>query len=592
MPETLAEIASSTAGQVTLLGVAVCLLGIFIAALAGATKEREMSMEEKQKAIAEFSFKKGIVHGHPHRRRPRPRRTDRASHLMMLRTPFQSCNSAKDHSNMTSEKVFIAIDLGAGSGRVIAGRSDLSKLVLEEIHRFDNPGTDLPGGSFWNIIGLYREILEGLRRAVERHGGNIVSIGIDTWGCDFGLIDAGGELLGKPHQYRDSRCEGMAELMHAMIPEADVYTRTGIKTNFYNSSLHLLAEARKKSPALLNASRLLFVPDLLAYWLTGRQAVERTVASTSQLMDPATGEWAWDVIDALGLPRVIFGELVAPGTVLGPIRPEVAEIIGRAGIPVVASASHDTASAVAGIPLPGPGSLWLSSGTWSIMGVETQNAITSPEALAFGFSNELGVNDSIRFLKNIAGLWLIQECKRQWALEGEDLSYHEVAALAGSAEPFTAFIDPDDASFASPGGMPEKIRCFCEKSGQHIPNSKSKILRVAFDSLALRYRIVFDRIRSLTGRDYARLHAGGGGIQNELLCQATANALGIEVIAGPVEATSCGNVITQMIGTGHLPDLSAGRDLIRRSFEFRTFAPGNSNEWAEALESFKKVVQS
>jgi rhamnulokinase len=491
---------------------------------------------------------------------------------------------------MTSEKVFIAIDLGAGSGRVIAARTNLSKMELEEIHRFDNPGTDLPGGSFWNILGLYREILEGLRRSVERYGENIASIGIDTWGCDFGLIDAGGELLGMPHQYRDSRCEGMAELMHAMISETDVYARTGIKTNFYNSSLHLLAEARKKSPALLNASRLLFVPDLLAYWLTGRQAVERTVASTSQLMDPTTGEWAWDVIDALGLPRVIFGEVVPPGTVLGPIRPEVAKTIGTTEIVVVASASHDTASAVAGIPLPGAGSLWLSSGTWSIMGVETQSAITSPEALAFGFCNELGINGRIRFLKNIGGLWLIQECKRQWAREGESLSDLDLAGLAASAEPFTAFIDPDDASFVSPGGMPDKIRSFCEKSGQPIPSSKGQVLRVAIESLALRYRIVFDRIRRLTGRDYACLHAGGGGIQNELLSQATANALGIQVIAGPVEATSCGNLITQMIGTGHLSDLHSGRELIRRSFEFRTYNPCNSDEWDEALERFKKLV--
>jgi len=498
----------------------------------------------------------------------------------------------KIYSVMKSEKVFIAIDLGAGSGRVIAARTDLSKIELEETHRFDNPGTDLPGGYFWNIIGLYREILEGLRRAVEQHGEKIVSIGIDTWGCDFGLIDEGGQLLGMPHQYRDPRSEGMAEAMHAILPEAVIYAQTGIKTNFYNSSLHLLAEVRKKSPGLLNARRLLFVPDLLSYWLTGRQAVERTVASTSQLIDPATGEWAWGVIDALELPRVIFGEVVAPGTVLGPIRPEVADVIGRADIPVLASASHDTASAVAGIPLPGPGNLWLSSGTWSIMGVERREAITSPETLACGFCNELGVDDSIRFLKNIAGLWLIQECKRQWEHEGQNLSYLEIASMAQKAQPFTAFIDPDDASFASPGGMPDKIRSFCEKSGQPVPNAKGQILRVVYESLALRYRTVSDRIRKLTGCDYERLYAGGGGIQNEFLSQATANALGIEVVAGPVEATSCGNVITQMIGTGHLADLEAARDLIRRSFEFRVFAPADSKEWEEALERFRKIIPS
>ena len=492
---------------------------------------------------------------------------------------------------MPSQKVFIAVDLGAGSGRVIAAKTDFTTLELEEVHRFDNPGTDLPGGSFWNIIGLYREILEGLRRAVERHGDDIVSIGIDTWGCDFGFIDANGELLGMPHQYRDPRFEGMAEVMHAIMPEAEIYAQTGIKTNFYNSSLHLLAEARRDSPALANAQRLLFVPDILAFWLTGRQAVERTVASTSQLMDSTTGEWAWGVIDALGLPRRIFGEVVAPGTVLGPIRSDVAEFIGRAGIPVVATASHDTAAAVGGIPMSGPGSLWLSSGTWSIMGVEEDEAITSPEALKFGFCNELGVNDSVRFLKNISGLWLIQECKRQWELDGEKLSYAEMATMASEAKPFTAFIDPDDASFASPGGMPGKIRAYCEKTGQSVPDDHGAILRVATESLALKYRVVFDHIRKLTFRDFNRLHSGGGGIQNELLSQATADALGIEVCAGPVEATSCGNVITQMIATGHLPDIQAGRDLIRRSFELRTFLPGDRESWEAAYQRFRELLK-
>jgi rhamnulokinase len=490
---------------------------------------------------------------------------------------------------MKVSKVFLAVDLGAGSGRVIAARTDSTRLELEEIHRFDNPGTDLPGGSFWNLIGLYREILEGLRRAVETHGEHIVSIGIDTWGCDFGLIDGNGELLGMPHQYRDPRFEGMAEAMHALLPEAEIYARTGIKTNFYNSSLHLLAEVRKGSPALANAGRLLFVPDLLAFWLTGRQAVERTIASTSQLLDCATGDWAWSVIDTLGLPRGIFGEIVAPGTVLGPIREDVALAIGKAAIPVVASACHDTASAVGGIPMSGLGSLWLSSGTWSIMGVEEDAPINTAEALHHGFCNELGVGGSVRFLKNIAGLWLIQECKRQWELDGEKLSYAEMAALAGGAKPFTAFIDPDDAIFASPGGMPGKIQAFCEQSGQAVPSDKGQILRVVTESLALKYRVVYERIRLLTGRDFSRLHAGGGGIQNELLSQATADALGIEVVAGPVEATSCGNVITQMLATGHLVDIPSGRDLIRRSFEFKTFTPQDSAAWERELARFKSL---
>jgi rhamnulokinase len=491
---------------------------------------------------------------------------------------------------MSTRKIFIAVDLGAGSGRVIAAITDLDTLELEELHRFDNPGTDLPGGSFWNLLGLYREILEGLRRAVERYGDGIVSIGIDTWGCDFGFIDAGGELLGMPHQYRDSRSDGMAEAMHAILPEAEIYARTGIKTNFYNSSLHLLAESRRTSPVLANAESLLFIPDLLAYWLTGRRAVERTNASTSQLLDPVTGGWATDVIRALGLPEKIFGEVVAPGTVLGLIRAEVAAFIGKAGIPVVASACHDTAAAVAGIPMEGRGNLWLSSGTWSIMGVETDKPITTRGALDYGFCNELGVADTVRFLKNIGGLWLIQECKRQWELDGEKLKYSEMAALADAATPFTAFLDPDDASFASPGDMPDKIRTWCEKTGQPVPQDKGQVLRVATESLALKYRVVYDRIRQLTGLDFARLNAGGGGIQNELLSQATANALGIPVVAGPVEATSCGNAITQMVGTGHLLDFKQGRDLIRRSFDFRTFSPQNPHEWEAAFLRFKNVL--
>lgn len=488
------------------------------------------------------------------------------------------------------KNVFLAIDLGAGSGRVIAAKTDFQRLTLEDIHRFDNPGTDLPGGSFWNTLGLYREILEGIRRAVEVHGERVVSIGIDTWGCDYGLLDAQGRLLGLSHQYRDPRHEGMPERMHALMPEAEIYAHTGIRTNFYNSSLHLLAERIRGSAALAGAERLLFTPDLLAYWLTGEPAVERTIASTSQLYDPHADDWAWEVIDALGLPRRIFGKVVAPGTVLGPLRPEVAAVVGRAGIPVVASATHDTASAVAGIPLEGEDTLWLSSGTWSIMGLELPAPITTPAAFEGLFCNELGVAGSVRLLKNISGLWLIQECKRQWALEGDDLDFAALAELAAQAEPFTAFIDPDDPVFAAPGDMPRKIADFCRRTGQPVPQEKGRILRVATESIALKYRVVYERFCALAGRRFARLHAGGGGIRNELLSQATADALGIEVVAGPVEATSCGNLLTQMVATGHLPDFAAGRRLVRESFEFATYRPEHPQQWQAARERFQAVL--
>ncbi|MBB5349824.1 sugar (pentulose or hexulose) kinase [Haloferula luteola] len=488
--------------------------------------------------------------------------------------------------------IFIAIDLGAGSGRLIAGVFREERLSLEEVHRFENPGTDLPGGSFWNVVGLFREIQEGLRIAAGRYGDEIVAIGIDTWGCDFALLDEAGRLLGLPHQYRDPRHEGMAEVMHARMPEAIVYQHTGITTQFYNSSLHLLAENQKPSPALVGASALLFVPDLLSYWLCGSAAIERTVASTSQLLDPATGDWAWEVIDAMGLPKAIFGHLVDPGTPLGVLRDDVQRVTGLGPVRVVASASHDTAAAVAGIPMENDERLWLSSGTWSIMGIETDAPIRSREAFDARCCNELGVDQSVRFLKNIAGLWLIQECRRQWALEGESLSYAELAKLADAAEPFQAFIDPDDPIFASPGNMPERIREYCRRRQQPVPEDKGQILRIASESLALKYRVVLDRFRQLTGKSFTRLHAGGGGIQNETLMQATADACQLEIIAGPVEATSCGNLIVQMVATGHLKSLAEGRALLRRSFDFPIYQPHRPELWEGPLERFRKHLAS
>jgi len=488
------------------------------------------------------------------------------------------------------EKVRVAVDLGASSGRVIVGIPTAGKLSLTEIHRFENPAIELPTGLYWNILGLYHEILTGLKKAIAAHGEDIASIAIDTWGCDFGLFDHSGELIGPPHQYRDPRFEGMADKMHDLISEDDIFSRTGIKTNFYNSSLHLLSLKLRESKSLSQAGNILFIPDILAYWLTGVKAVERTNASTSQLLDAETGQWAGEVISLLGLPDRIFGKIVAPGTVLGSLRPALKDTLGRCDIPFVVAPCHDTASAVAGIPLTEEEPLWLSSGTWSIMGVERKHPIRSYEALSFGFCNELGVDNTVRFLKNIAGLWLIQECKRQWDKEGVNHSFAELASMAEAATPFTAFIDPDDAVFASPGNMPGKIRDFCEKTGQAVPNSFGQILRVATESLAMKYRHVYGNICHLTGRTYSRLHAGGGGIQNEMLCQATANALGIEVLAGPIEATSCGNLITQMIATGDVPDFTAGRQLIRESFGFVTYTPQDRELWDKAYADFLKII--
>jgi rhamnulokinase len=487
-------------------------------------------------------------------------------------------------------KIRIAIDLGASSGRVIAGFTENGKLQLHEIHRFDNPAIELPSGLYWNIFGLFHEILTGLKLAVQTHGNSIASIAIDTWGCDFALLDQHGEIIGTPHQYRDPRFEGIADKMHDLMPEDDIFSITGIKTNFYNSSLHLLSLRLKNSPTLSQADTLLFIPDILAYWLTGIKAVEQTNASTSQLLNAETGTWSDEVIAALKLPRHIFPKIVSPATVLGNLRPELAHIIGRTDFPFVIAPCHDTASAVAGIPISESEPLWLSSGTWSIMGVEKNGPVRSEEALSYGFCNELGINNSVRFLKNIAGLWITQECKRQWEREGNPISFADLASLSENSPPHISFIDPDDATFSSPGDMPSRIREYCQKTNQPIPDSIAAIMRVATDSLALKYKLVHDRIVKLTGRTYSRLHAAGGGIQNKTLCQATANALGIPVIAGPIEATSCGNIITQMIATREIKSFSQGRELIRSSFDFQTFSPQDTDSWKAAYERFLNII--
>lgn len=489
-----------------------------------------------------------------------------------------------------NEQVYLAVDLGAGSGRVLAAQTSKQSLTLEELHRFDNPGTDLPGGLVWNVLGLYREILHGLKIAVDRFGDRISALGIDTWGVDFALLDAQGRLLGLPHQYRDSRTDGMEEEAERRYGNARIYSETGIMPFFLNSSLQLLGEAVRDGAALRSASHFVMMPDLLAFWLTGRIAVERTNASTTQLFSPLTKDWAWDVIEGLGLPKRIFGEVVEPGTRLGDLRAVVTEDIGG-NFPVIATTTHDTGAAVAGIP--GEGSYaFLSSGTWSILGAELPEPVLTEDAFEVGWANEQGVENTTRFLRNISGGWLFQECQRHWAGQGEDLSYGELADLAQGAKPFIAFVDPDHEDLKAPGKMPERIQHLCEQTGQAVPQGKGEILRVATESVALKHRVRFDELQTLTGRKLDRIHMGGGGIQNELLVQAIANSCQVPVHAGPTEATACGNLITQMVATGQLPDIAAGRQLIRDSLPLKVFAPaaGEIKEWEEALTRFQGIL--
>lgn len=484
-------------------------------------------------------------------------------------------------------KIHLAVDLGAGSGRVLAGKVEDGKLALEELHRFENPGTRLPGGWHWHLLGLYREILIGIKEGIRRFE-TIASLGIDTWAVDYGLLDEKGNLLGLPYQYRDPRTDGMQEKMAQLIDPAEQYRQTGIMPFFLNTSTQLLAEKEAGGAALGVAKEMLMIPDLLAYWLTGEKAIERTNASTTQLFDPVKDEWAWPVIEALGLPKEIFGKVIKPGTVIGNLRPELAEELG-ADFPVIATASHDTASAVAGIPRDEK-SAFLSSGTWCIIGAELPEPVITDEARGAGFANEQGVEGTTRFLKNVSGLWMIQECRRVWKEQGEDLSWQEMADLAAAAEPFTAFVDPDDETFASPGRMPEKIAEFCEKTGQPVPSKKGTVLRIATESIALKHAIRFRQLCELTGRELTSISMGGGGIQNQLLVQCLADACGVPLHTGPIEATASGNLITQMTATGDLPDIAAGRDLIAQSLQRDTCEPREAALWQELMARFQNFL--
>ena len=490
---------------------------------------------------------------------------------------------------MAKKQVYLAVDLGASSGRVMGASFDGRRIALDEIHRFGNPGHAVLGSFHWDFLQLFAEIKAGLAKGVARHGRSAVSLGIDTWGVDYGLVDRRGRLLGLPHQYRDPRTNGMEKRACRRMPREQIYGRTGIQFMFFNTLLQLVAEQASGSAALEQAQRILFTPDLFNYWLTGVQANEYTIASTSQLLDARSRDWAWPVIKALGLPKRIFRDLVAPGTALGRVTPEVAGEIGAAWLRVIAPGCHDTASAVAAVPARGSDHAYLSSGTWSLMGVEVDEPVMTDKAYAYNFTNEGGVGGKVRLLKNICGLWLQQECKRIWEKQGEKLSYEDFSRLAAAAKPFTAIIDTDCADFAQPCDMPARIRAFCKRTGQRAPATPGEVIRTILESLALKYRRVLGMLEDLTGRRYATLHIVGGGSQNALLNPFAANALQRPVVAGPVEATAIGNVLMQMIATGAVKSLEQGRDIVRSSFATRTFKPADRAAWDAAYETYLRV---
>lgn len=461
---------------------------------------------------------------------------------------------------------YLAIDLGAESGRVMLGGLNTGRLTLEELHRFPNQPVQLPGGLYWDSFRLHHEIIRGLTIAGRERKLRVNGIGVDTWGVDFGLVGANGGLLECPRHYRDSRTNGVPERLFEVVPREEVFAATGIQIMAINTLFQLYAMRLAGSAALEAAERLLFMPDLFNYWLTGVQRAEVTIASTSQFYDSASRSFATAMLEKLGLPVELLPELIEPGLRLGTLLPALGEATGLGAVPVYATAAHDTAAAVAAVPATGDDWCYISSGTWSLMGVELPAPVIDEASRALNFTNEAGANGSTLLLKNIAGLWLLQECRRAWAAEGEPFTYDELTRMAEAAGPAPALVDPDD--FAQPGDMPARVASQCGAQ------TKGEICRVILESLARRYREVLDGLENLTGKTIRTIHIVGGGSRNALLNRLAASATGRTVVAGPAEATAAGNVLVQATGAGEIANASEVRDVVRRSFGIEVFEPG------------------
>ena len=484
---------------------------------------------------------------------------------------------------MASSETYIAIDLGAGSGRVMAGRLDGERLALEELHRFPNPGVRVLDGLHWDVLRLWEEIQTGLRKAAAEKP---VSAGVDTWGVDFALLDRSGALVSNPYHYRDSRTNGLLPKVLDIASREEIFDHSGLQFMEINTLFQLYS--MKNSAALDAADALLMMPDLFHYWMTGVKACEFTDATTTQFYDPRKKAWAKPLLQKLGLPTHILREVVQPGTKLGPMLAPVAEACGLNGVSVVAPASHDTGSAVAAVPATGRNWAFLSSGTWSLLGAEIQEPRVTAKALEKNFTNEGGVWGTTRLLKNICGLWLLEECRRAWALAGEETSYEELIAAAQAAPPFRSILDVDAPAFVAPDDMPARIAAWCSEHGQEAPRSQGEYARAIFESLALKYSLTLDDLAEIAGDRAQTLHIVGGGSQNEMLSQLAADACGVQVVAGPVEATALGNVLLQAMAMGRVADGTQAREIVRRTFEPKVYEPRTGGGWDEAAARLRE----
>jgi len=488
---------------------------------------------------------------------------------------------------MEEAKKYIAIDLGAESGRVMLGSVSAERIVLEEMHRFSNGPIEEGGSLHWDFNRLLSEIKAGIGKAVKAAGTEVGGIGADSWGVDFGLIGADGKLLENPYHYRDSRTDGIMEKAFELMDKRQIYENTGIQFMQLNTIYQLLAMRLAGSEVLAKTEKLLFMADLFSYYLCGSAFGEYTLASTSQLMDMKTGRWSSEIFDKLSLPMGIMPDVVQPGTVVGKLSKSIADELGCGQIPVIATGSHDTACAVAAVPAGRGNWAYLSSGTWSIIGAEVPQAIVDDKTFEFEFTNEGGVENTIRLLKNIMGLWLVQECKRQWQREGTDFSYTELTDMAEKSKPFVGRIDVDSSEFLSPGDMPKRINDSLAGTGQKATKDKGQMIRIILESLALKYRQVMDALEDITGTEIDVLHIVGGGIQNELLCQFTANATGKKIVTGPIEATAAGNILMQARAAGQIKSLAEAREIVCNSFELKEYQPKDVSVWQEQYKKLR-----
>ena len=493
---------------------------------------------------------------------------------------------------MAINRNYLAVDLGAESGRVIIGTLAEDRLSLTEVRRFANIPVRLPDGLHWDVLRIWSEIKSGISAAVSRNGKLLDSIGLDTWGVDFALLDQKGDMLANPFHYRDNRTDGMYTEAFQRMPRERIYENTGIQFMEVNTLYQLLAMVVNKSPLLEVAHTFLTIPDLFNYWLTGKIKCEFTIATTTQCFDPHKRDWARPLLGAMGIPEHLFQPTIQPGTLIDNLTPAVANEIGVGPIPVVAPACHDTGSAVAAIPAEDANFAWLSSGTWSILGIEADQPVVNEQTLKYNFTNEGGVFGKWRLSKNVTGLWILQECRRAWARHGEEFSYDEITRMAAQAKPFQSVIDPDFDGFLHPKDMPEQIRQYCRNSGQPVPQDKGELIRCILESIALKYRWVLERLEEITATRFERLHIIGGGTQNRLLNQFTADATQRTCLTGPVEATALGNVLMQGIALGQIDSLEHARNLVRTSFPPSLYQPGEPKEWDQAYDRLLEVIRT